>query len=250
VERPRLLIIPEFTDLEWTIIPLLDEWAEVASYDAPGVGDEEVSDAELEHLAEDGPYRRTRVAARGLEEASARGWDRFVVVSDSGANLPASQLASMRPDAVAGMAFGHACLSLGSEGERAPINAEVGSAMEQLANQDHERFAQHALTQLTGGSYDSELAARILERVPLRLLIGAWSFQGGEEPVDKLIGGLHLPLLLVKHQGCLMFTDEGFEDAVDAFPQAATAAVTDKPSVSEEFADRLREFCETIPSRG
>jgi hypothetical protein len=122
--------------------------------------------------------------------------------------------------------------------------------MEQLANQDHERFAQHALTQLTGGSYDTELAARILERVPLRLLIGAWSFQGGEEPVDKLIGGLDLPLLLVKHQGCLMFTDEGFEDAVEAFPRAATASVEDKPSVSEEFADGLREFCERIPSQG
>ena len=47
VERPRLLILPEFTELEWTIIPLLEEWAEVASYDAPGVGDEAVTDAEL-----------------------------------------------------------------------------------------------------------------------------------------------------------------------------------------------------------
>jgi pimeloyl-ACP methyl ester carboxylesterase len=248
VERPRLLIVPEFTDLEWTIIPLLEEWAEVASYDAPGVGESAVSDEELEHLADDGPYRRERIAARGLEEASRRGWDRFVVVSDSGGILPACQLASMRPDAVAGMALGHACLSLGSEGERAPINAEVESAMDQLANQDNERFVQHALTQLTGGSYDTELAARILERVPVRLLIGAWS-QGGDERVDRLIGGLHFHLLLVKHQDCLMYTDEGFEDAVEAFPRAATASVEDKPSVSEEFADRLREFCESLPSR-
>ena len=40
MERPRLLLVPELTELEWVIKPLLEEWAEVASYDAPGVGDE------------------------------------------------------------------------------------------------------------------------------------------------------------------------------------------------------------------
>jgi hypothetical protein len=248
VERPRLLMLPEFTELEWTIIPLLEEWAEVASYDAPGVGDEMVTDAELERLVADGTHRRAAVAARGLEEADRRGWDRFVVVSDSGGGLPACRLARMRPDAVAGMALGHACLTLDSEGERAPINVEVEAAMNQLANQDREKFVQHALTQVTGGAYDTELAGRLLERVPIKLLVGAW-FQGGDDRVDELIGSLDLPLLLVKHQGCLMYTDEGFEDAAAAFPRAATASVEDKPSVSEEFADRLREFCEAIPSR-
>jgi hypothetical protein len=248
VERPRLLLIPEFSELEWTILPQLEEWAEVASYDAPGVGDDAVSDAELDRLASDGTHRRALIAARGLEEASRRGWDRFVVVSDSGGNLPACRLASKKPEAIAGMVLGHACLTLDSEGERAPINTEVEAAMNQLANQDREKFVQHALTQVTGGAYDAELAARILERVPIKLLVGAW-FQGGDEPVDELIGDLDLQLLLVKHQGCLMYTDEGFEDAAAAFPRAATASVEDKPSVSEEFAERLREFCESIPSR-
>jgi len=36
--RPRLLLIPEFTEVTWTIKPRLEEWAEVASYDPPGVG--------------------------------------------------------------------------------------------------------------------------------------------------------------------------------------------------------------------
>jgi hypothetical protein len=246
VERPRLLLVPEFTELEWTIIPLLEEWAEVASYDAPGVGDGAVSDAELEQLAADGPHRRARIAARGIEEASRRGWNRFVVVSDSGGNLPACRLASMDPGAVAGMALGHACLTLDAEGERAPINTEVESAMRQLAIQDSDKFVQHALTQVTGGAYDTELAGRILERVPIKLLIGAW-FQGGDEPLDELIGSLDLQLLLVRHNGCLMYTDEGFEDAAAAFPRADTASVEEKPSVSEEFATRLQEFCDSIP---
>jgi hypothetical protein len=247
MKRPRLLLVPDFTELEWTIIPLLEEWADVASYDAPGVGDDAVSDAELERLTADGSYRRARIAARGLEEASRRGWDRFVLVSDSGGNLPASRVASRNPDAILGMAMGHACLTLDSKGERAPINAEVASAMSRLAEQDSEKFVQHALTQLTGGAYDTELAARILERVPIRLLIRAF-FQGSDEPADKLIGDLEFPLLLVKHNGCLMFTEEGYDDAAAAFPRAETASADDKPSVSREFADRLREFCEAIPS--
>ena len=40
MERPRLLLVPMLTEVEWVIRPLLEEWAEVASYDAPGVGDE------------------------------------------------------------------------------------------------------------------------------------------------------------------------------------------------------------------
>jgi hypothetical protein len=154
----------------------------------------------------------------------------------------------MRPEAVAGLALGHACLSLKSEGDRAPINAEVEAALEQLAEQDSERFVQHAITQVTGGAYDTELAGQILERVPVKMLMQAW-FQAGDDTMDELIEGLDLELLLVKHNGCLMFTEEGFEDAAAAYPAAATAAVDDKPSVSDEFAAQLREFCETLPAR-
>jgi pimeloyl-ACP methyl ester carboxylesterase len=247
VERPRLLLVPEFTELEWTIKPLLEEWAEVASYDSPGVGAESVSDADLERIAADGAQRRALIAERGLEEVSRRNWERFILVSDSGGNHAACRLASARPDAVQAMAFGHACLSLESEGERAPINAEVRSAMESLVGQDREQFVQHALTQLTGGSYDEALASRILERVPMKLLTRAW-LQESDERADRLIRDLDFPLLFVRHEGCLMYTDEGFEDAAAAIPRAQTASVADKPSVSRQFAELLREFCEGIRS--
>jgi hypothetical protein len=36
----------------------------------------------------------------------------------------------------------------------------------------------------------------------------------------------------------------GFEDAAAALPRAQTAATPVKPSVSPEFAEILREFCE------
>jgi hypothetical protein len=41
VSRPRLLLVPEFSEVEWhPIRGRLEEWADVASYDPPGVGDE------------------------------------------------------------------------------------------------------------------------------------------------------------------------------------------------------------------
>jgi hypothetical protein len=245
MERPRLLLVPEFTELEWAIKPRLEEWAEVASYDSPGVGSESVPDEEYERMVDDAAYRRARVAERGLEEARRRGWERCVVAADGGAIPAACLVASARPDAVAGIALGHACLTLEHEGRRAPINAEIQAALMNLVDRDREEFVRHALTQLTGGSYDEELAGRILERVPLNLLTRGW-LRGGDEPVDKLIGDLGIPLLLVKHEDCMMFTEEGYEDAVRALPRAQTGAVSDKPSVSEEFAGLLREFCESL----
>jgi hypothetical protein len=44
VTRPRLLLIPGISELEWVIRPKLEEWAEVAAFDAPGVGDEPPAD--------------------------------------------------------------------------------------------------------------------------------------------------------------------------------------------------------------
>jgi hypothetical protein len=245
MEKPRILLLPEFTELEWTIKPLLEEWAEVASYDSPGVGSESVSDPELERIAEDGSHRRAVIAERGLEEASGRDWDRFIVVSDSGGNHAACRLASAKPEVVQAMAFGHACLSLESKGGRAPINAEVQSAMVSLVAQDREQFVRHAMTQLTGGSYDEALSSQILERVPMKLLTRAW-LQEDDEPADRLIGELDFPLLFVKHEGCLMYTEEGFEDAAAAIPRADTASVDEKPSVSPEFAELLRDFCDSL----
>ena len=38
--RPRLFLVCEFTELQWAIKPQLEEWADVVSYDLPGVGTE------------------------------------------------------------------------------------------------------------------------------------------------------------------------------------------------------------------
>jgi hypothetical protein len=55
-------------------------------------------------------------------------------------------------------------------------------------------------------------------------------------------------LLLAQHKGCLLYTDEGFDEAVAALPHAHSVKVGDKPSTSREFASALRAFCtEHVP---
>ena len=46
MSRPRLLLVPSFTELKWGVLPLLEEWADVATFDMPGVG-EQPADEEL-----------------------------------------------------------------------------------------------------------------------------------------------------------------------------------------------------------
>jgi pimeloyl-ACP methyl ester carboxylesterase len=122
MSRPRLLLVPQLTELEWVIRPLLEEWAEVAAYDAPGVGAEGPTDQ----------YSSTAVAQQGLEELDRRGWDRCVVVADEFGVAAAANLVKAAPDVVQALALGHARLSNGLEGERAPLNREVYAGLAAL----------------------------------------------------------------------------------------------------------------------
>ena len=65
--------------------------------------------------------------------------------------------------------------------------------------------------------------------------------------VNAGLRALGLPLLLARHERCLLWTAEGFEAARAAFPDATCITVADKPSVSDEFAEALRRFYETLP---
>ena len=64
--------------------------------------------------------------------------------------------------------------------------------------------------------------------------------------IDGLLRELDKPLLLGKHEGCLVFTAEGYEDVTAAFPEAHKVSVPTASAASEEFAAALREFCENV----
>jgi hypothetical protein len=238
VDTPRLLLVPSFTELEWEgIRPHLEQWADVASFDLPGVGEEPRAEK----------LERGIVTERGLEELGRRGWGSCFVVSDGWGIPSAALLASARPEAILGMALGHARLSQRREGDRAPINGAVWSAMTELIGKDHEAFIYHGIAQATGGSVSEDLAERMVARFPRDLLEIGWDAVTSDDvPIGELLARLDCPLLFAKHEGCLMSTEEGFDDAAAAFPGARTISVTDAPPSSEKFADALRDFCQEI----
>lgn len=224
-------------EIEWQIKPQLEEWAEVAVFDVPGVGDEPPA----ERLGPEAAIER------GISEISDRGWDRCVIVGDEFGIYYAVQIAAERRSVVEGLALGHACLSLRETGDRAPVNHEVWSAMARLRDVDYRSYARH-MTQVTQGAYDDQLAERYIERVPQDVIgtyTNALAEQSGES-LEPLIGSLDMPLLFAKHEGCLGFTDEGWEDAVAAFPDATTVELAEKPSTSPDFAEALRSFCTAL----
>src|SRR5688500_4848634 len=138
--RPRLLLVPMLTEVEWVIRPLLEEWAEVATYDAPGVGDE----PPVEHPSSEATARR------GLEEADRRGWDSFIVVADEFGVAAASHLAAAAGDRLRGIALGHARVSNGVDGPRPALNREVLSGIQSVLRLDPRTFVRR-LFKLTGG---------------------------------------------------------------------------------------------------
>jgi hypothetical protein len=237
--RPRLLLVPLLTEIEWVIRPELEEWAEVASFDVPGVGEEPPVE----------PLDRRAVVQRALLEVDRRGWDSYAVVCDGSALPTGVRVAHARPDAVEAMALGHARLANRIEGEHPTINREVMEAFGQLAESNYADFVRYGLTQVTHGSIGDELAARMLDRVPVELGRAVWGMNlRDSEPFEHLIRELDVPLLLAKHEGCLGSTEEGFREAVAAFPDARTVAAPEAPCVSGEFAAALRDFCTEVRS--
>ena len=246
MQKPRLLLVPQFTELEWVIRDRLDEWAETASFDPPGVGKEQITEEQIAGLRQGTIAFRDLFVGRGLDELDRRGWDRFFVVADGYATATAARIAVARPRAVQGVALGHASVTYDMDGDRRAVNGEVFAAMRQFLVQDHREFIRHGIVQMTQGSVDDELAGEMVDRFPqgdwLKL---TWDALGSAvEPIGDMLREYGGPLLLAQHVGCLSFTDEGYEDAVAAFPDASTLGVTRAPGGSPEFAEALRDFCE------
>ena len=244
--RPRILLCPQFTEVEWTIAPQLAEWAEIATFDAPGVGDEPIPG--------DDPMRfdREMVVQRALQEVERLDWDSYFVVGDAWGTATAARIANARPAPVLGLALGHASLDYGTEGERAAVNGEMVAAMTQLLRADYDSFVRYGVTQFTQGAFDEQTSGRIVARFPpMEVASKVWETNVVRpEPIGELLRQLDKPLLLVKHDGCLVFTAEGYEDAVAAFPTADKASIPKAPSASDDFAAALRDFCERVLDEG
>jgi pimeloyl-ACP methyl ester carboxylesterase len=236
------MLCPQFTEVEWGIAPQLAEWAEVATFDAPGVGDEPVPEGGFE------AYDRQLIVDRALRELDELGWDSYFVVGDAWGTATAARVAVARPEPVLGVALGHAAPDYGTDGERPAINGEVAAAFTTLMHSDYDSFVRYGLTQFTQGGFDEDVATQMVDRFPeMDVAARVWeTLMGDRESVADLLRQLDVPLLLGMHRGCLVFTPEGFEDLTAAFPDAHTAEVDKATSASEEFAAALRDFCERV----
>ena len=170
-----------------------------------------------------------------------------MIAADEFAIAAALKFASRHREAVQGLALGHACLNFRPDADPPAVNAEVRSAFSQVAELDDRTFTRH-LTQLTQGFYGEELADEMLERIPTGVA-QAYVRDNLADPgdwIEEAMRDLGKPLLLAQHDPCLLFTTEGYEAAVSAFPDSTQVSCREKPSVSRTFADALREFCRAV----
>jgi hypothetical protein len=121
----------------------------------------------------------------------------------------------------------------------------------QLLRSDYDSFVRYGLTQFTQGGFDEDTAGRMVERFPpMEIATRVWEMNiVRPEAIADLLGQLDKPMLLAKHEGCLVFTPEGYDDLVSSFPDADTVTVEKATSASEEFAAALRDFCEARNSQ-
>ena len=232
--------------------PLLEQWAEVASFDMPGVGEspftEGIRASEPAGAAEFLEAWRQAGVERGLATVDSRGWERFVVATDSHGTATAVRLAAERRSAVGALAIGHAALSHATDGERAPVNKEVWHALGLLARQGSAAFVRYGIAQMTRGGIDDEVAREIIARFPdMDHVAGMVETLGREpEPIGEQLAALEVPLLLAKHEECLAHTEAGFEDIVAAFPQATSVICPEQCSSSPVFAEAIRVLCQCV----
>lgn len=237
-ERPRLLLVPSLSELEWgSIRPLLEEWAEVASYDLPGLGGTDPS----------APLELGATLARGVEELGRRGWSQAIIVGDQFGSGLAVLVAEAWDGNVRGLALGHACLTYSREGPRPALSAIAADFQLQLTRLGRAQADQMFL-QGVEMTYGSEVAAGIRARLTpsftqqyAELLLA-----NQEIDLEPRLRKLAVPLLFAQHKECGLWMPEGFEDAVAAFPEARTLVVEDNPGSSPEFAAELREFAAAV----
>ncbi len=241
-KRPQILLVPSWSEVQWAIKPQLEEWAYVASYDPPGVGQEPPAEGRLPEA----------IVARGAAEIERRGWTRCVVAGDDFGAVFATLIAAAQRPRVVGLALGHACLGYRLEGARPTINAEIMEVSRRLLDIDFRSFIRQDVgvwDSRPGYSVDSadELADELVRRVPREVALRLMEeLQTGIDEagasLEPFLRELNLPLLLAQHEECVVFTPHGFEDFVEAFPEASTVATRASPCLSADFAAALRDF--------
>ena len=245
-ERPQILLVPSWSEVQWAIKPQLEEWADVASFDPPGVGAERPLEGRIPEA----------IVTRGAAEIEQRGWTQCIVAGDDFGSVSATLIAAAQRPRVVGLALGHACLEYRLEGPRPTMHTDILDVGRRLLDVDFRSFIRQDV-----GLWDSradysarsadEIVDEMVKRVPREFALRFMDEleKGIEEAgasLEPFLRELDLPLLLAQHTDCVVFTPHSFEGFVKAFPDAATLATPASPCLSGEFAESLREFAESL----
>jgi hypothetical protein len=203
----------------------------VLSFDPPGIG------------RTPGKFGREATVAHALELLDRHSWDTFVLAADGWQTGYAIGILEARRGAIRAVALGHAALSNRMTGDRAPMNGAVYSAFRRLMEHDQDGFIKYGIAQLTQEGFDEKLAAEMVERIPRGATVEHVRVMGVQYELEPLLRELNVPLLFGQHRGCLLSTDEGFADAVAAFPEARSISVPEPCCVSPAFAEALHALC-------
>jgi pimeloyl-ACP methyl ester carboxylesterase len=237
-ERPRLLLVPSISELEWgRILPLLEEWAEVVTYDIPGLSETELSQ----------PLDADFFVAGGVQVLERQGWSAAIIVGDQFGSALAVLVAEAWDGDVRGLALGHACLTYTREGPRPAISAIAADFQLQLTRLGRVQADQMFL-QGVEMTYGSDVAAGIRARLSPSFTQQYAQLLLDNQDIDlePRLRKLGAPLFFAQHEECGLWMPEGFEDAVAAFPEARTLATEENPGSSPEFAAELREFATAV----
>jgi hypothetical protein len=211
---------------------LAAEWADVESFDTPGVGSRR----------EEQPGGVPGAAAAAAERLDELGWDRCAVVCDSHAQAAGIELTLSEPGRVGAIFVSHAAARYSATGPRPALNPSVHEAAGRLLETDYRSFAR-AITQMSQGEMGDDFVERWYELVPrqaaARMLLG---MAETEPELVRRLAGTQIPVVLGRHKGCVVWTEEGFQDAVEAVPAARTVVCDGIPARDPRFLAEVREI--------
>jgi hypothetical protein len=219
--KARVLYVPLFMEAEAErFAAVVADWAEVASFDVPVERPIEAAHARLDEL----------------------GWDQCTLVVDGYAQGLGAEIALHEPDRFRAVAVGHAALRFTTQPPRPALHPDVVAAATQLLENDYMAFWR-AVTQLTQGGMPDAWVERWAASVPQERVRAVFSgITDTAAPASKRLAEFDGPLLLAQHADCVLWTDEGFEDVVAAFPDARIARCTEIPPFDRAFGEALREL--------
>ena len=222
--KARVLYVPLFIAAEADrFAAVAVDWAEVTSFDVPVEGPVEAAHAHLDEV----------------------GWDECTLVVDGYAQGLGVEIALHDAARFRAVAVGHAALRFSTQPPRPALHPDVVAAATQLLENDYMAFWR-AVTQLTQGGMPDAWVERWAASVPEERARAVFSgITDAAAPASEPLAQFNGQLLLAQHTDCVLWTDEGFEDAVAAFPDARVVRCREIPPFDPVFGEALRDLIGT-----